>query len=124
QQNHLQPDAATQGDAHESPTLQLVPLMPCSLGVASSGIFRGGVLASGIPALRLVDGGRYRGWIWSDKNPGGRRDVGVSPSAGTKSSGCSNSGTNTGTWSLVEYGYPGRVTSMINNTRHIRTTWI
>nr|GFC62051.1 hypothetical protein [Tanacetum cinerariifolium] len=26
-QNHLQPDAATRGDTHESPTLQLVPLM-------------------------------------------------------------------------------------------------
>nr|GFD44571.1 hypothetical protein [Tanacetum cinerariifolium] len=55
QQDHLQPDAATRGDAHESPTLQLVLLMLCSLGVASSGLFRGGVSASGIPALQLVD---------------------------------------------------------------------
>nr|GFD35197.1 hypothetical protein [Tanacetum cinerariifolium] len=42
-----------------------------------------------------------RGQIRGDKNPSGRRDVGASPSAGTKSSGCSNLGTNTGTWSLV-----------------------
>nr|GFD32731.1 hypothetical protein [Tanacetum cinerariifolium] len=66
-QNHLQPDAATQGDAHKSPTLQLMPLMPCTaaelsptshpgLKVASSGLLRGDVSALGILALRLVDG--------------------------------------------------------------------
>nr|GFD14871.1 hypothetical protein [Tanacetum cinerariifolium] len=38
-----------------------------------------------------------RGRIQGDKNPGGRRDAGASSSAATKSSGCSNSGTNTGT---------------------------
>nr|GFD58836.1 hypothetical protein [Tanacetum cinerariifolium] len=38
-----------------------------------------------------------RGRIRGDKNSGGRRDAGASSSAGTKSSECSNSGTNTGT---------------------------
>nr|GFC98641.1 hypothetical protein [Tanacetum cinerariifolium] len=34
----------------------LSPTSHPSLGVASSGLFRGGVSASGIPVLRLVDG--------------------------------------------------------------------
>nr|GEV39171.1 zf-CCHC domain-containing protein/UBN2 domain-containing protein [Tanacetum cinerariifolium] len=38
-----------------------------------------------------------RGRIRGDKNPGGRRDACASSLAGTKSSRCSNSGTNTGT---------------------------
>nr|GEZ96445.1 retrovirus-related Pol polyprotein from transposon TNT 1-94 [Tanacetum cinerariifolium] len=41
-----------------------------------------------------------RGRIRGDKNPGGRRDVGASSSAGTKSPGCLDSGTTTSTWSL------------------------
>nr|GFD35087.1 hypothetical protein [Tanacetum cinerariifolium] len=79
--------------------VKLSPTSHLGLGVASSGLFRGGVSASGIPALRLVDGVDrassalgLRGRIRGDKNPGG-----ASSSAGTKSPGCSNSGTNTGT---------------------------
>nr|GFD50416.1 hypothetical protein [Tanacetum cinerariifolium] len=83
---------------------ELSPTSRPGLGVASSGLFRGSVSSSRIPALRLVDGVYkapsalgLRDQIWGNKNPSGRRDAGASSSAGTKSSGCSNSGTNTGT---------------------------
>nr|GEY30818.1 zinc finger, CCHC-type [Tanacetum cinerariifolium] len=152
QQNHLQSDAATRGDAPESLTLQLVSLMsyckpqiwprpheigyslarkqvslssipqsqlsqlhdppghrdvvnktsnslyyehlpaaaelsPTSypgLGAVSSSLFRGGVSALGISAMRLVDGtGRvYGGQICGDKKGGGSEGVGAEATSG------------------------------------------
>ncbi|GKD08871.1 hypothetical protein Tco_1188556 [Tanacetum coccineum] len=61
--------------------------------------------ASGISALRLVDGaGSGIGVEYMEiKKNGGSRGVGASSSAGTKSSGCSGSGIYTGTWSSGTY---------------------
>ncbi|GKF81707.1 hypothetical protein Tco_0240309, partial [Tanacetum coccineum] len=69
--------------SRSSSSRTLSNLTPIGLGVVSSSLFRGGVSASGISALRLVDGA----------------GIGASSSAGTKSSGCSGSGMYTGTWS-------------------------
>ncbi|GKF80659.1 hypothetical protein Tco_0239261 [Tanacetum coccineum] len=80
---------------------ELSPISHPGLGVVSSSLFRGDVSASGISALRLVDGaGRgigLRGRIREDKKNSGSGGVGASSSAGTKSSGCSGSGMYTGT---------------------------
>ncbi|GJS57531.1 hypothetical protein Tco_0652315 [Tanacetum coccineum] len=123
QESHLLPDAATVELLYlpkpdvvvlhyplalaKTSTLLAAELSPIShsgLGVVSSSLFRGGVSASEISAMRLVDGIGYR--IRGAKNEmvgSGGDGVGASSSAGTKSLGCSGSGMYTGTWSAGTY---------------------
>nr|GEW46631.1 hypothetical protein [Tanacetum cinerariifolium] len=122
------------GPDHLAAAVELSPTSHPGLGVSSSGLFRGGVSASRIPALRLVDGVDralsalgLRGQIRGDKNPGGRRYVCASSSAGTKSSGCSNSGTNTDWTSDSEDEYKiesvpdKKKPSLVQTYEHVKT---
>nr|GFB47639.1 hypothetical protein [Tanacetum cinerariifolium] len=61
------------------------------------GIDRGISNNGGVPDRCTLSALGLRGRIRGDKNLCGRRDAGASSSASTKSSGCSNSRTNTGT---------------------------
>ncbi|GJU77221.1 hypothetical protein Tco_1274291 [Tanacetum coccineum] len=88
---------------------ELSPTSTLGVGAVSSSLFRGFVSASGMSALRLVDGAGSgivcRSWISVGRRDGGGSggvgaeatsvmygSIGASSSAGTKSSGCSGLG--------------------------------